>query len=78
MIETADIYVCPNDKPLRRVTIRSDNGVLIYHAREADCTLCALKAQCTRAGYRALSVNAYEEARQQVAALSKSDEFKKS
>lgn len=74
----ADIYVCPTGKALHRATIRSDNGVVIYHAREADCAGCALKAQCTKAGYRSLSVNAYEEARQQVAAIAKTDEFKKS
>jgi hypothetical protein len=64
-------------------TFVTDASVIEADARiarrsEADSTPCALKAQCTKAGYRALSVNAYEEARQQVAALSKTDDFKKS
>jgi len=74
----ADAYICPAGKALRRVTERSDNGVLIYRARDRDCAACALKRQCTRADGRSLSVNAHEPVRQYVAALAKTEDFKKS
>ena len=74
----ADVYLCPGGKALRRVTERGDNGVLIYRARDRDCAACALKKQCTKAAYRSLSVNAHEAVRQYVAALAKTEDFRKS
>ena len=74
----ADVYICPGGKALRRVTERGDNGVLIYRARDRDCAACPLKKQCTKAAYRSLSVNAHEAVRQYVAALAKTEDFKKS
>ena len=60
------------------MTERGDNGVLIYRARDRDCAACALKKQCTKAAYRSLSVNTHEAVRQYVAALAKTEDFKKS
>jgi len=74
----ADTYVCPGGKTLHRAGVRSDNGIVIYRARSADCASCALKAQCTTAAFRSLSVNAHEEVRQHVAALAGTEAFKKS
>ena len=73
-----DTYICPGRKALRRVTVRSDNGILIYRAREQDCAGCVLKAQCTTGAYRSLSVNEHEQVRQRVARLAGTKAFKKS
>ena len=73
-----DVYICPGGKDLRRVGERSDNGIVLYRARSLDCAGCALKAQCTTAAYRALSVNPHEEMRQRVARLAETEAFKKS
>jgi transposase len=70
-------YICPGGKELRLAHER-DNGMLIYRARSRDCADCALKAQCTTAAYRSLSVNAHEEVRQHVASLAGTEAFKKS
>jgi hypothetical protein len=71
----ADAYICPGGKALRRMTRRSDNGVLIYRASNTDCAGCSLKAQCTKAPSRVLSVNAHEEVRQHVASLAGTEAF---
>jgi hypothetical protein len=55
-----------------------DNGVIAYRAQSRDCAGCALKAQCTTAAMRSLSVNVHEDVRQYAAALAKTDDFKKS
>lgn len=73
----ADAYLCPGGKALHRACER-DNGVIIYRAQSRDCAGCALKAECTTAAVRSLSVNAHEDVRQYVAALAKTEEFKKS
>jgi len=74
----ADAYICSAGRVLRRMTERGDNGVLIYRARDRDCAACALKQQCSKEEYRSLSVNAHEAVRQYVAALAKTEDFKKS
>ena len=73
-----DTYICPGGKALRRAGQRSDNGIVLYRARSADCGGCALRAQCTTAAYRALSVSPHEEVRQHVGRLAETEAFKKS
>jgi transposase len=73
----ADAYICPSGKALHRACDR-DNGVVTYRAQRRDCAGCALKAQCTTAAMRSLSINVHEDVRQYVAALAKTDDFKKS
>jgi hypothetical protein len=72
-----DAYICPGGKTLPFVSKRG-NDVLTYRARQADCAGCALKAQCTKAPSRILSVNAHEDVRQHVASLAETQAFKKS
>jgi hypothetical protein len=70
-------YICPGGKSLPFTHDRG-NGVLVYRARSRDCAGCALKAQCTKAASRVLSVNAHEDVRQRVASLAGTEAFKKS
>jgi transposase len=70
-------YICPGGKSLPFTHDRG-NGVLVYRARSRDCASCALKARCTKAASRVLSVNAHEDVRQRVASLAGTEAFKKS
>lgn len=71
-------FICPGGKDLPLVHERPDNGILIYRARGSDCAGCSLKAQCTKAPARRLSVNPHEEVRQHVASLAATAAFKRS
>lgn len=70
-------YICPGGKQLPFTHDRG-NGVLVYRASNTGWAGCSLKAQCTEAPSRVLSVNAHEDARQHVASLAKTEAFKKS
>jgi hypothetical protein len=73
-----NVYVCPGGKELRFIHQRPENGILIYLARVRDCSVCPLKARCTKGAMRRLSVNPHEQIRQHVAALAGTEAFKKS
>jgi transposase len=71
-----NLFVCPGGKELRLVHKR--NALLQYRAQQRDCAACPLKQRCTTALFRQLSVSAYEDIRQHVAGLAKTDAFRKS
>lgn len=71
-------YICPGSMRLHLTTQRSDNGILIYRAREADCDCCPLKSRCTKATARRLSVSEHEDVRQRAARIAKTKAFRKS
>ena len=57
---STDQFVCPNQKLLDRKQMNKGN--IIYAAREDDCRHCSLKAECTDASRRYVSVHAHEGA----------------
>ena len=44
---TRDEYRCPQGHPLRRVTVKYTEEVVVYQAETATCNSCPLKARCT-------------------------------
>lgn len=58
--ETSDDYICPAGKTLERQ--RRDGQYLVYEAQPRDCSVCALKPQCTLARRRILKRHVHQAA----------------
>ncbi|MCP4314907.1 MAG: IS1182 family transposase, partial [Hyphomicrobiales bacterium] len=80
----ANEYRCPGDKPLRKYwrkmakprTGVSKDGFMRYYARKSDCSVCALKAQCTpNQPTRKIARHIYEGARDLARELSLTDAY---
>lgn len=70
-----DEYVCPAGARLWRVGSVAASQVHQYRAPPDTCPRCALKARCTTARRRQLSVNWHDETRRAVGALAGTPEF---
>ena len=73
-----DIYICPNDRPLRTSGTVHDGRVRNYLSQPGDCRACELKAQCTRAPFRKIARDINEEARDHARSLKGTPEFERS
>ena len=73
-----DIYVCPNDRPLRTSGTVHDGRVRNYLSQAGDCRACELKARCTRAPFRKIARDINEEARDHVRSMKDTPEFEQS
>jgi transposase len=73
-----DAYRCPGGHWLRCVTIRRDNGLLMYRSRAADCRTCQIKPTCTNSSMRTLMRSPHEQARAHVRELANTDAFRRS
>lgn len=63
--EQRNQYVCPGGKLLKcKKRSHAENPIAHYVAKAADCTGCALKAQCTRGERRTVTRHIHEEAAQ--------------
>jgi transposase len=60
-----DRMVCPAGKPMKP-SPRIHDGAIEYHARKADCGVCALKACCTKAERRMVTRLVHEDALERV------------
>lgn len=52
--KTKDHYICPSGKTLKRRKIFKKRKAYEYAAKETDCKVCQIKAQCTRGRWRTL------------------------
>ena len=71
-----NVYVCPNGKELRTSGTVHDGTTLKYAARKSDCAQCPLKPNCTTGSERRISRDIYEEARDRVRGLMKTEEYR--
>ena len=71
-------YLCPEGRRLVHAGIDRRSQADVYRPRSRDCTDCSQKQDCTRGSYRKLSVNWYEEARQTVRDLAKTEKYQRS
>ncbi|GJG88833.1 transposase [Gemmatimonadetes bacterium T265] len=70
-----DEYVCPGGERLRKVATIATSQVQQYRAPPARCTTCALRARCTTAPRRQLSVSGHDAVRRDTLALAGTPEF---
>lgn len=70
-----DEYLCPGGERLRRVATIAATQVQQYRAPPARCGTCALRARCTSAPRRQLSVSGHDAIRRDVLALAGTPEF---
>jgi Transposase DDE domain len=73
-----DIYLCPNDKPLRTSGTIHDGRVRNYLSRAQECRVCNLKERCTRAPFRKIVRDINEDARDHARSLKGTPEFEQS
>ena len=75
-----DVYVCPAGKLLTTTgTLIDDGETLRYLASTSDCRGCPLKVRCCpKASFRRIPRSIYEEARDVVRALAKTEAFEQS
>jgi transposase len=73
-----DIYVCPNNRPLRTSGTVHDGRVRNYLSQLGDCRTCELKVRCTRAPFRKIARDINEEARDHTRSLKGTPEFEQS
>jgi hypothetical protein len=70
-----NVYICPAGAELTHSGIIDQGRILPYRASKNDCSICALKAQCTIAPARKVSRDIDEDVRDQVRALANTDAF---
>ena len=73
-----DVYICPNERPLRTSGMVHDGRVRNYLSHPGDCRACELKARCTRAPFRKIARDINEEARDYARSLKGTPEFEQS
>src|SRR5271155_436648 len=73
-----DVYICPNERPLRTSGTVHDGRVRNYLSHPGDCRACELKARCTRAPFRKIARDINEEARDYARSLKGTPEFEQS
>lgn len=56
-VEEDDSLICPRGNRLKRRTTHKRNRQVEYIASQSDCSVCPLKAQCTRASYRVVHLH---------------------
>lgn len=68
----------PSRQILKHRTSRDETRIHVYRATASDCLACPVRVQCTCAPKRTLSVPFDEAARQNVGALQKTEDFRRS
>jgi transposase len=56
-----DVYVCPQDKDLRRYTLVNRDKVVKYKADPAACNACLVKSDCTKSSNGRLVSRSFDE-----------------
>ena len=72
------MFICPGGKPLKSSGLVRPDGTVPYWASTRDCRACALKARCTSGAKRIVTRNVFEEQRERVRALMKTEGFARS
>jgi hypothetical protein len=70
-----NVYICPAGAELTHSGIVDQGRILPYRASTTDCSICALKPQCTTAVARKVSRDIDEDVRDQVRALVNTEAF---
>lgn len=70
-----NVYICPAGTELTHSGIVDQGRILPYRASKNDCSICALKPQCTTAVARKVSRDIDEDVRDQVRALANTEAF---
>jgi len=70
-----NVYICPASAELTHSGIVDQGRILPYRASTTDCSICALKPQCTTAVARKVSRDIDEDVRDQVRALVNTEAF---
>ena len=70
-----NVYVCPAGAELTHSGIIDQGRILPYRASKNNCSICALKSQCTTAAARKVSRDIDEDVRDQVRALANTEAF---
>ena len=70
-----NVYICPAGAALTHSGIVDQGRILPYRASKNDCSICALKPQCTTAVARKVSRDIDEDVRDQVRALANTEAF---
>jgi transposase len=70
-----NVYICPAGAELTHSGIIDQGRILPYRASKNDCSICALKPQCTTAPARKVSRDIDEDVRDQVRALADTEAF---
>jgi transposase len=73
-----NVYICPAGAELTHSGIIDQGRILPYRASTKDCSICALKPQCTTAPARKVSRDIDEDVRDQVRALANTETFQRS
>lgn len=73
-----NVYICPAGAELTHSGIVDQGRILPYRASTKDCSICALKPQCTTAPARKVSRDIDEDVREQVRALADTEAFQRS
>jgi hypothetical protein len=71
-----DVYICPNEGPLRTSGTVHDGRVRNYLSQPGDCWACELKARCARAPFRKIARDTNEEARDYARSLKGTSAFR--
>lgn len=70
-----NVYICPAGAELTHSGIVDQGRILPYRASKNDCSICALKPQCTTSVARKVSRDIDEDVRDQVRALANTEAF---
>jgi transposase len=70
-----NVYICPAGAELTHSGVIDQGRILPYRASKSDCSICALKPQCTTAPTRKVSRDIDEDVRDQVRALASTEAF---
>ena len=70
-----NVYICPAGAELTHSGIIDQGRILPYRASTTDCSICALKPQCTTAAARKVSRDIDEDVRDRVRALANTEAF---
>jgi hypothetical protein len=70
-----NVYICPAGAELTHSGVVDQGRILPYRASTTDCSICALKPQCTTAVARKVSRDIDEDVRDQVRALVNTEAF---
>jgi hypothetical protein len=70
-----NVYICPAGAELTHSGVVDQGRILPYRASTTDCSICALKPQCTTAPARKVSRDIDEDVRDQVRALASTEAF---
>jgi transposase len=73
-----NIYVCPGGAELTSTGNIDQGHIVYYRANKNDCSICALKPNCTTAVVRKVTRDIDEDVRDQVRALANTEAFQQS